>query len=97
MYFTASKYVNHWIDISETIEQKVQALLAHESQMGEWATNGGLRREMVKWAEDAARQSETGFSYAEGFQRVVIEREQEEAHSAEAMAVETQAEEVAST
>ena len=52
---------------------------------------------MFKWAEDAGQKSEKDFAYAEGFQRVVIEREQEEGHPPEAMAVESQAEGVAST
>ncbi len=88
MYFTGGREVNHWVDITETFEHKVQALEAHASQLAEWAANGGLRREMVKWASDAASRHGLAFEYAEGFQRIVLEGEQRpgeaEAHALEA-------------
>ena len=89
MYFTASQHVNHWVDISGTIEQKIQALEAHASQLGDWAANGGLRREMLKWASEAASKNNLPFQYAESFQRIVLEGEQ---RPAEAQALETQSE-----
>jgi LmbE family N-acetylglucosaminyl deacetylase len=91
LYFTSAEYVNHWIDITETIEQKIQALEAHVSQIGDWAKTGGLRREMLKWAEDAASRHKLGYQYAEGFQRIVLVNEQE--RPAEAAALEAQSEE----
>src|SRR5260370_6941749 len=54
LYFTGGQHVNHWVDISETIEQKIAALEAHASQIGEWAKSGGLRREILKWAQEPA-------------------------------------------
>jgi LmbE family N-acetylglucosaminyl deacetylase len=77
MYFTGDQHLNHWVDISETLEQKVQALEAHASQLGEWAANGALRREMLKWAEAAGKRSQLGFRYAEGFQRIVLMSDEE--------------------
>lgn len=91
LYFTSSAHANHWVDISATIEQKVGALEAHASQIGEWASSGELRREMFKWAEDEASRRELGYQYAEGFQRIVLVSEQE--RPSEAAAVEAQAEE----
>jgi LmbE family N-acetylglucosaminyl deacetylase len=77
MYFTGNQHLNHWVDISETLEQKVQALEAHASQLGAWAANGALRREMLKWAEAAGKRSQLGFRYAEGFQRIVLMSDEE--------------------
>ena len=61
------------------------------SQIGEWATSGGLRREMLKWAEDTASKHQLGYKYAEGFQRIVLESEQRT--GAEVAAMDAQAEE----
>jgi LmbE family N-acetylglucosaminyl deacetylase len=90
LYFTGGQHVNHWVDITDTIEQKIEALTAHTSQLGEWATDGGLRREMLKWAEEAATRHQLEFKYAEGFQRIVLVSEQE--RPAEVAALEAQTE-----
>jgi LmbE family N-acetylglucosaminyl deacetylase len=91
LYFTAAQHVNHFVDITQTIEQKVAALAAHTSQIGEWAKTGALRAEMVKWAEETARRHGLAYQHAEGFHRIVLVSEQE--RPAEAAAVEAQAEE----
>ena len=91
LYFTSAQHVNHWVDITATLDQKVQALEAHASQLSEWARDGALRREMVKWAADSAARAHLEFEYAEGFQRIVLAGE--DRRPAEAAAVEMQAEE----
>jgi LmbE family N-acetylglucosaminyl deacetylase len=91
LYFTMSQHVNHWVDISDTIDLKIRALEAHDSQIGDWARTGQLRAEMLKWAQEAAERHNLGFKYAEGFQRIVLLSEQ--VRPSEAVAVETQAEE----
>jgi LmbE family N-acetylglucosaminyl deacetylase len=88
LYFTGAQYVNHFVDITDTLDQKVAALAAHESQIGDWARSGGLRREMTKWAEDSAKRHNLAFKYAESFQRIVLEGEHE--RPAEATALEAQ-------
>jgi LmbE family N-acetylglucosaminyl deacetylase len=91
LYFTNGQHVNHWVDITETIDQKIEALAAHTSQIGEWSASGELRREMLKWAEDTATRHQLDFKYAEGFQRIVLVSEQQ--RTPEAAAVEAQSEE----
>src|SRR5438105_7867851 len=54
LYFTNATHVNHWVDITDTIHQKIEALAAHASQIGEWGASGELRREMLKWGGDSA-------------------------------------------
>jgi len=84
LYFTGGQHVNHFVDITETFDLKIEALSAHESQIGEWARSGGLRTLMTKWAEEAATRHNLGFKYAEGFQRIILEGEPAEAAAVEA-------------
>ncbi|MDQ3809101.1 MAG: PIG-L family deacetylase [Chloroflexota bacterium] len=91
LYFCSARDVNHWVDITETMEQKIAALEAHDSQIGDWARSGGLRTEMLKWASEEATRRHLQYRHAEGFQRIVLVSEQEK--PAEAAAVEAQAEE----
>jgi LmbE family N-acetylglucosaminyl deacetylase len=88
LYFSSSQHINHWVDITETMDQKMRALEAHTSQIGDWATSGKLRADMLKWAEQESTKHQLAFKYAEGFQRVVIERED----LPEAAAIEAQTE-----
>jgi LmbE family N-acetylglucosaminyl deacetylase len=91
LYFTSGANANHWVDISDTLDLKLQALEAHASQLGEWAADGGLRREITHWAEEEAQRHNLGYRYAEGFQRIVLVTEQE--RPAELAAMQTQSEE----
>jgi LmbE family N-acetylglucosaminyl deacetylase len=57
-----------WIDIESALERKAQALLCHESQLGdagEW-----LRSAVEQRARDAGARS--GHRYAEAFRRIVL-------------------------
>jgi LmbE family N-acetylglucosaminyl deacetylase len=90
LFFTWGQYVNHFVDITETFELKLAALAAHESQLGDWARSGGLRKELTRWAEESSTRHNLAFKYAEGFQRIVLEGEQEK--TPEAAAVEAQTE-----
>jgi LmbE family N-acetylglucosaminyl deacetylase len=72
LFFASGQHLNHYVDITETLEQKIAALAAHASQLGDWASSGGLRTEMTKWAEQAAARGGVGFKYAEGFHRIVL-------------------------
>jgi len=59
---------NCWVDTSATLEQKIDALFRHESQLtnaGEW-----FRDFLRQSAEDAGRAA--GVRYAEGFRRLTL-------------------------
>jgi LmbE family N-acetylglucosaminyl deacetylase len=57
-----------WIDISDTVDLKAQALLCHESQLSETAE--WLRTVVRQRAEDGGRTA--GVSHAEGFRRLTL-------------------------
>jgi LmbE family N-acetylglucosaminyl deacetylase len=84
LYFTGGRRVNHYVDISDTIEKKIAALEAHTSQIGDWAREGGLRREMLKWGEATAARSGGTSKYAEAFQRIVLQSDEPPADAAPA-------------
>jgi LmbE family N-acetylglucosaminyl deacetylase len=88
LYFTSSAHANHWVDITDTLELKLQALEAHASQIGGWE---GMRTEITHWAAEEAERHKLGYQYAEGFQRIVLIGEYQQ--PSEAGAIETQAEE----
>lgn len=55
-----------WIDISETIDVKVQALQQHQSQIGDW----DVGKRMREWAAEEGK--ERGLQYAETFRVIVL-------------------------
>jgi LmbE family N-acetylglucosaminyl deacetylase len=57
-----------WVDIASTIDRKAEALLCHESQLGE--AGEWLRTAVQQRAEEAGRAS--GHRYAEGFRRLIL-------------------------
>jgi LmbE family N-acetylglucosaminyl deacetylase len=46
------EHQNHWVDITDTFDDKVRALRAHESQTGHWAE---LEQRLGGWGEETAR------------------------------------------
>jgi LmbE family N-acetylglucosaminyl deacetylase len=67
LWLSAADKLNVWVDITETLELKKQALLAHPSQLGPDA---------AEFALEMARQSAEGqpFEFAEAFWKVELER-----------------------
>lgn len=68
VYLSGTLEPNCWIDISQTLERKIDALFCHASQLtetGEW-----FRQFLRDRAEEAGR--EAGVAYAEGFRRLTF-------------------------
>jgi len=68
VYLSGTLEPNCWIDISDTLERKIEALFRHESQLtetGEW-----FRDFLRRSAEEAGRAA--GVRYAEGFRRLTL-------------------------
>ena len=66
VYLSGTLEPNCWVDISEQLERKIDALFCHASQLveaGDW-----FRQFLRERAEDAGRQA--GVKYAEGFRRL---------------------------
>ena len=59
---------NVWVDVADTIEQKIAALRRHASQMGDWDPT-----EMIKeWGAETGK--EKGLAYAESYLVIALER-----------------------
>ncbi|MGH2442532.1 MAG: PIG-L deacetylase family protein [Chloroflexota bacterium] len=66
-----SEEANCWIDVSDTLERRFDALRRHASQISLWPENGeGVIMEQRRVA--AAVGTEHGVRYAEGFRRIVV-------------------------
>lgn len=67
LYMWGWRDANHWVDIADTIDLKIQALKEHTSQLGDWDPE-----EMVR---DWARRSGAGqlMDAAEAFRRLTID------------------------
>ncbi len=62
-----------WIDITATIDLKIEALRQHASQFPDgWDPNDRLR----EWASETGK--EIGVAYAEAFRRLILEREEDD-------------------
>lgn len=66
VYVTFGQQVNHYIDISDTIDLKIEALKKHTSQIGDWDPTEMLR----KWAAETGEKA--GYNFAEGFFRITL-------------------------
>lgn len=66
-----SDQANHWIDVSDTLDVRFDALRRHVSQIALWPENGeAIVRQQRELA--AVRGIEHGVRYAEVFRRVVV-------------------------
>jgi LmbE family N-acetylglucosaminyl deacetylase len=69
VYIWSSEKENVWIDTTDTIELKIQALKKHVTQMGDWDPSD----EMRNWGAEAGK--EHGMSYAESFRVMKLDEE----------------------
>jgi LmbE family N-acetylglucosaminyl deacetylase len=68
VYVYGNDEPNTWVDVTDTIEQKIAALKQHASQMGDWDPT-----EMIKgWNAEMGK--ENGLAYAEGYRVITLER-----------------------
>jgi LmbE family N-acetylglucosaminyl deacetylase len=59
---------NVWVDVTETIEQKIAALKQHASQMGDWDPTERIK----EWNAEMGK--EKGLAYAEGYRVITLEQ-----------------------
>ncbi len=72
LFMWGSNEPNVIVDVSSTIESKVEALFKHESQVGGLATNVDAASRLRNRAEEAAEGF--GFQHAERFRRITARR-----------------------
>jgi LmbE family N-acetylglucosaminyl deacetylase len=68
LYLHGSEKQDVWIDTSETVDIKIQALRQHRSQVGE---GKDLEKMMREWAEEEGKPR--GLKYAEAFRVMVLD------------------------
>jgi LmbE family N-acetylglucosaminyl deacetylase len=68
VYVSGNSEPNLWMDITETIDQKIAALRQHVSQMGDWDPT-----DMIKeWSAETGK--EKGLAHAESYLVITLER-----------------------
>ena len=63
---------NLFINISDTIDLKIEALRQHKSQLGDWDPADRLK----EWSSEIGKK--VGFNYAEAFRRITLKPVEEE-------------------
>jgi LmbE family N-acetylglucosaminyl deacetylase len=70
VYLHGSDKPDTWVDISETIGLKVNALKSHKSQLGDWDPDKAMR----DWAANDAK--DHGLEYAEAYRVMILVEEE---------------------
>jgi len=68
VYLRGDEEANVWVDISDTVEQKIAALKKHTSQLGDWDPTDRIKKRGAKVGK------EKGYSYAERFRVITLAR-----------------------
>jgi LmbE family N-acetylglucosaminyl deacetylase len=66
VFVTFGERANYYVDISDTLDLKIEALNKHVSQLGDWNPGDMLRQ----WAAESGKK--VGFDYAEAFYRISL-------------------------
>jgi LmbE family N-acetylglucosaminyl deacetylase len=66
VYLWGSEKKDVWVDTTETIELKIEALRKHASQLGDWDPS----EEMRKWGSESGK--DQGMAYAEAYRLMII-------------------------
>ncbi|MCA9950478.1 MAG: PIG-L family deacetylase [Anaerolineales bacterium] len=66
VFVSFSSQPDYYVDISDTIDIKISALLEHASQLGEWNPADMIRQ----WSSGTGKK--VGFDYAEAFRRITL-------------------------
>lgn len=69
VYISNSQQPDVWVDITEFIDRKVEALRQHKSQMGDWDPGPMVR----KWASEDGKKRTPPVAYAEDFRYMKID------------------------
>lgn len=69
VYITNSPTPNLWVDVTDFIDRKIEALRLHKSQMGDWDPEPMLR----KWSSEDGKKRTPPVEYAEDFRYMRIE------------------------
>ncbi len=75
VYVHGAEKSDTWVDVTDTMDVKLEALKKHASQLGEWDPEKTLR----EWAEEAGK--EKGFKYAEAYKVMINVEEEEQAEA----------------
>lgn len=73
-----SKEANYYVDTSETIDQKVEALRQHRSQLGDWDPDKPIKA----WNQETGKK--VGFKYGERFLRITLKEPEIESEAGSA-------------
>jgi LmbE family N-acetylglucosaminyl deacetylase len=68
VYVYGNDQPNVWIDITETIDQKIEALKKHASQMGDWDPTERIKG----WNAEVGK--DKGYAYAESYRVITLVR-----------------------
>lgn len=69
VYISNAREADVWVDITSTIDRKIDALRLHSSQMGDWDPGPMLK----KWAAEDGQKRTPPVAYAEDFRYMKIE------------------------
>lgn len=71
VYVSSRGEANYYVDITDTLALKIEALRQHSSQFGDWDP----AERVTEWSAEVGKK--VGFKYAESFRRIVLKEVEE--------------------